>query len=187
MRLFTAMTLLALTAVAARGATGVKLGELQLAGTACQLAGVGPIEVIIDEGKLQIPASILAKKTASQSLIRATCNFSLPVELEAKTRLVLSDSSILGLVNLSKGSSSKVNIELFKAGSHGQILSQEDSAEIKKIRKNFELNQAGEVIVLNCGESGIIRGNASLLLQGTARATASIHLIELEAKVEVCE
>lgn len=187
MKTFTISSLLVLATLAAQGATGIKLGDLQLAGTACQLAGIGPIEVTIDEGKLQIPASIQAKKIPSQSLIRASCNFSLPVQLDPQYRLVLSDSSILGLVNLSKGTKAKISVGLFKAGGHGQVLEQEDSAETKKLRKNFELSQPGEVIVLNCGESGIIRGNASIVLQGTARATASIQLIELDAKVEACE
>ncbi len=185
MKLGIVIGLVALTAVAAKAQ--VQLGAIVLGGTACQLAGVGPIEAIIEEGKLSIPAAIMAKKTSAQTLTRGSCSFTLPVQVDAGYRLVLSDSSTLGLVNLSKGSRARVSVELFKAGERGQQLVLEETAIEQKIRRNFELNQSGTVIALGCGESTNIRGNASIMLQGSGRATASLQLIEMNAHVEACE
>jgi hypothetical protein len=179
--------LIALVLVATSAEAQVQLGAIQLGGTACQLSDVGPIPATLDGGKLQIPAAIMLKKEAARPMSRGTCAFSLPVQVDAGYRLVLSDSSTLGLVNLAKGTKARVSVELFKVGAHGQVLSLEESAVDGKIRKNFELKQAGEVLRTECGESTILRGNASVMLQGSARATSSIQLIEMGAVIEACE
>lgn len=162
----------------------VEIGELQVAGSACVNAFVAAPEEI---DSLALPLSIALKKNADQSLARGTCMFSLPLKVKDGYRLVLSDLDAEGVVNLRKGSKSRVDLEIFKAGSKGQVQTAQHDASNEKIREDILLSQSGEVLRFGCGESGILRGNASVLLQGSSRATASLVLIKLKAVVEACD
>ena len=162
------------------------LGELQLSGTACVTSGAGSQSLEIVDDKLEIPISLMAKKANGSGILRGTCAFSLPLQMAPGRRLVVSETSIPGLLNLAKGSSSRVSAEIFKVGDHGQVLTDMSSATAKKIKKSIELTQAGQVLLVDCGESTILRGNLSALIQGTGRATVSLGALELGAKVEVC-
>lgn len=162
----------------------VEVGQLQVAGTACVNTFVSAPD---DLQVLILPLSISLKKTADKALARGTCMISLPIKVKSGYRLVLSDLSAEGVVNLRKGSKSRVDLEIFKAGEKGQVQSALHDASNKRVREDIDLSQAGEVFSLGCGESGILRGNAAILLQGSARATASLFTIGLRAKVEACD
>jgi hypothetical protein len=181
------LALLVLVFLEASAKAQVELGPISMAGTACRLDDVGPIPATIENGLLQVPVAISLKKAPGEALKRGTCQFAIPVQVGAGQRLVLSQAVALGSVNLSKGTQAKVAIELFKAGSHGNIMTHESIAIEKKIKDQFQLSQEGEVIRLACGEATILRGNASILLRGDKRATSNLHLVEMEATVEDCE
>lgn len=162
----------------------IQLGELTLAGTACRL-GNDQFEVAIEDGRLQIPAASTLRKASNASLARGTCNFILPIQLEQGHRLVLKNLSAMGDLNLAKNTTSRVDLEIFAAGSQGDKLNATETAR-KKTRKTFTLKKQGEVLVTACGASLNLRGNSSLLLQNGGASNSALHLIEMDAEVETC-
>lgn len=178
---------LALLASAARAQEVIELGELKLGGTACLLPTGQEIPVSIDFDELVIPAVMAVKKDATQSLVRGTCSFALPLKLKSSHRLVLAAAKGSGTVNLAKGAQSQIRLEVFASGSKGEVLQSTELAEHKKLKKRISLESKQSVLVLGCGEAGILRGNASILVRGqSGRSTANIDQIRLMATLEEC-
>jgi hypothetical protein len=173
-----------MAAEAAQTTEGIQLGELTLAGNACRL-GSGQFDVSIEDGKLQIPAASVIRKASSASLARGTCNFILPLQLEPNYRLVLRNLSAMGDLNLAKNTTSRVDLEVFTAGSQGDKLTSTETAR-KKTRKTFTLKKLGDVLATACGASLNLRGNSSLLLQNGGTSNSALHLIEMDAEIEAC-
>lgn len=165
---------------------GVELGNVAIVGNGCYQ---GPVqsELQISSDKLEIPLSLMVKKEGASSLARGACSIALPIAVDSNHRLVLSDAKVIGRFNLAKGSGSTVNVEIFKAGEKG--FSQVSSAEAKdkRLRKDFVLEQQGEIFSLACGESAILRVNSSGILKGAARATTSLRDLELGFRLELCQ
>ncbi len=165
---------------------GVVLGNLAIAGNGCYQSPVQP-ELQLSSDKIEIPLSLMVKKESAASLARGACSLALPIEVDANHRLVLTEAKIVGRVNLAKGSSSLVSVEIFKAGEKG--VSQVASAEAKdkRLRKDIILEQSGEIFSLACGESAILRVNSSGILKGAARATTSLRGLEIGLRLEPCQ
>jgi hypothetical protein len=170
--------------MAAEATEGIQLGELTLAGTACRL-GNDQFDVSIEDGKLQIPAASVIRKASATSLARGTCNFILPLQLEPNYRLVLRNLSAMGDLNLAKNTTSRVDLEIFTAGTTGDKLQSVETAR-RKIRKTFTLKKQGVVLETACGASLNLRGNSSLLLQSGGSSNSALHLVEMDADVERC-
>jgi len=172
--------------LSAQAQSGIALGDLVLGGNACRLAGVGPIDVHVEHGILQIPAASLVKKAAGTTMARGTCNFSLPIRVADGYRLVIRDLEAVGEVNLARGTTAKTQLEIFGAGSQGDIAKRTDGSSLKAVRKTIRLRQDGDLLVSDCGGSLTLRGNSVVLLQGKSRGSAGLHLIELGVEVERC-
>ncbi len=165
---------------------GVVLGNLAIAGNGCYQSPVQP-ELQLSSDKIEIPLSLMVKKESAASLARGACSLALPIEVDANHRLILSDAKLVGRVNLAKGSSSIVNVEIFKAGEKGISQVASADAKEKRLRDGFVLEQSGEIFALACGESAILRVNSSGILKGKARATTSLRGLEMGLRLELCQ
>lgn len=182
------LILIGLTASAQAQSQIVRFGTLALGGNACRLGGVGPLHVSIEDGRLQIPAASLVQKVASDSLERGTCQFTVPVQLATGYRLVLKDLSVLGDLNLARGTASRIDVEVFEAGSTGPRLTDIDGSTSRKVRKSVFLRKEGVILVSDCGAALNLRGNSAVTLQGAGatRSSGALHLIEMSAEVQKC-
>lgn len=188
MEILKKVVILSLISLAAHAQNGIAFGKMKLGGTACSLSDIGPIDVTINHGTLQIPAISTLKKVAGDSLERGTCQFVVPVTLAPGYRLVLRDMAAWADLRLSRGTSARIDLEIFAAGSQGDRITLVESAPDRRIRKTVQLHQDGEVLVSACGESFNLRGNTSILMQGQSAVSshATLHLIEMTAEIERC-
>ena len=188
MQIMKRVLVLVFVALGAQAQSGISIGQLALGGNACRLGGAGPLDVTIENGKLQIPAASLVNKSAGSSLERGACAFTLPIQLAPGYRLILKDVAAMGDLNLARGATSRISLEVFAAGSQGDVLTATDGSPNRRVRKTLQLNQPGEVLATACGEALNLRGNSSTLLQGPTamNSPAALHLIEMSAEVEKC-
>lgn len=162
----------------------IAIGNISLVGSACASTLAAPK---IEEGKLLLPVGLNVKKTSSESLKRGTCNMALAVAVPARNRLIISNTSVVGMVNLKKGGASKVQVELFKAGEHGEILQAVHDATAKKLTEVVDLKSQGDMIATQCGEAITLRANMSAIIKGAARSTVRMDSIETDVRLEACE
>lgn len=183
MKVLFGIMMTSLFALTASAQSGVSLGRLSFGGSACQTQYSKPT---LRGGVLRVPLTTQVSKSSGTRLERGTCAFTLPVQVAPGYRLVLNDLSALGSVNLSKGTTSRADLEVFAAGDHGEVLTSVEGSQTKNVRKRIQLKQDGEVLVSACGASLNLRGNSSILLQGDARASANLQFVELAVEVERC-
>lgn len=161
---------------------GVEFGELKTAGNACFNLDSN---LTTEQGELE-PMNLRAKKAADQILLRGQCGFSLPVQLIPGFKLKVTKLEVAGIANLRKGSRGQLNLEIFKATQKGVIHQLNFDASEKRIREDFELSKDQELLTIGCGEAGLIRGQAAILLQGQNRATLSVDKLKLKFEIEKC-
>jgi hypothetical protein len=103
-------------------------------------------------------------------------------------RLVLKDLSVLGDLNLARGTASRIDVEVFEAGSTGPRLTNIDGSSTRKVRKAIQLRKEGAILISDCGAAFNLRGNSAVALQGasTTRSSGALHLIEMSAEVQKC-
>ena len=165
----------------------ITLGEITVGGTACFLNNAPPIPAEIQNDQLMIPIAAMVKKDVSKKLARGTCQFALPIQLAPDHKLIIEDATLLANINIANPSKSRIAVEVFKAGSVGPKLIDESESTARRIKKDISLTQQGVILESACGESLILRGNTSILLTGSARATARTDLLQLGARVVECK
>lgn len=173
-----------LFALSAQAQTGFSLGQLQVAGGACQDSQSKQVEV--SRNSLLIPLVSLVKKAKGDQEKRGACGFALPIQVARNHRLVIRDLSMKGKVDLSRGTHSVINLEIFEAGSRGEIHSREDGSNYRRVRKGIELRKDGNILVTECGAGLILRGNSHSHIQGESRASVVLHEVSLQVDVERC-
>lgn len=164
----------------------VEWGELSLSGSACTQSANGAIREV-QAGIYDVPVTLALNKALDKSLGRGTCMLALPVQVAAGYRLVLSDLSARASLNLRKGNRSRLDLEVFKAGLAGKVLTAQNDASKRRLLGSFGLSQVGDVVALDCGESGLLRANVSAVLQGSPRALISLDRVRIKARVEKCQ
>jgi hypothetical protein len=180
-----AVVIVASQSEAAEISDAIQLGEISLAGSACTQVGSGKIRQI-QAGVYDIPLTLAVAKDLNSGLERGTCAFALPVQVAQGYRLVISDVLAKASLNLRVGSKSRLDIEIFKAGTVTKPLTGTHEAVDKRIVGSYRLSRSGIVVATECGEGIILRGNASALLQGSARAQISLDALRLKARLEKC-
>lgn len=182
----------------------VEFGELVTGGNACfqrpqissslnQIDEVSSIDYIdsiprIEESVMIIPNSVLVKKLASEvGLKRGTCQFALPVSVDENHRIIVRSISQSGHMNLGAQSEVTIQTELFKTGDKGQVLKLTEQSQDKRISKSIEMIKDEQLLVSECGEKLILRGNTSILIKGQAnRSTARTDELVLAVSIEEC-
>lgn len=186
MKLLVKSMALLLIASTAHAQSQYKLGVVSFAGTSCQVDDGDSINASIQNGRLRIPLTTTIRKPSGESIERGTCQFSMPVQLPAGYRLVLSDLSVAGDLSLAAGARSRASAEIFQAGTQNEILESIDYASQSRLNKSILLRQNGEVLVSDCGAQMILRGNASLMLQGEGRSSGALYSMRMKARLESC-
>lgn len=180
---------LAALLVSTSALAAVHVGELSISGTGCRLPeNAEKATVVYDNGVIQIPTPMFAKKTAGEPLKRVSCNFVLPLEVAANEKLIVSQLMAPGFVNLGPGTRAQINLEIFKSGGRGEQLIFKEQAEDGRLRKPIFFEKEGVLFEGACGESINLRGNSSLMLtEGMKRSTASLDLVQLQLEVQSCK
>lgn len=173
-----------LLAFSAQAQSGISIGDGTVAGNACKSVNV--VETGGTEDTLQISLRAWTYKSSSAELERGSCSFAVPIRVAKGHRLIIRDLVAFGKVDLSAGARSTHQLEIFAAGSQGEILKRVEGSSTKRVKKNIQLRRDGELLVTECGADINLRGNASILLQGNARASGGLSLIVLGVEVERC-
>jgi len=163
----------------------VQLGEIALAGSACTQVGSGKITQV-QAGVYDIPLTLAVAKDINSSLARGTCAFALPLQVAKGYRLVISEVGAKASLNLRVGSKSRLDIEVFRAGAVNKPLTGVHDASLKQIVGSYRLSRTGVVVRTACGEAINLRGNASALLQGAAKAQLSLDALRIRMRIEKC-
>ena len=174
-----------LLAFSAQAQSGIAIGEGTIAGDSCKDLYV--IETGGTEDTIQISLRSSVRKWTDKQLERGSCNFAIPIRVAKGHRLIIKDLVAFGKVDLSKGTTSKHNLEIFASGSQGEILKREEGSSTKRVRKNIQIRRDGNLLVTQCGADINLRGNSSILLQGDAKASAGLSLVVLGFEVEKCQ
>lgn len=167
-------------------AQAIVMGDLQRSGNGC-LAGRNDLE-FEEDGTLRLGIGLAVRKAAgSGSIARATCQVSLPIQVSAGHRLAIRQAQSAAGFNLAAGTQASVQLEVFQAGSRGELLTAEARSEGSRVRREVFLN-GQDLLVTGCGESMILRANASArILGGTGRSTASMRDARLDLTIEHCD
>ncbi len=183
----------------------VEFGEMVTGGNACfqrpqlssSLIQVNEDSIIesistfprIEESLMIVPNSILVKKLATESGIkRGTCQFALPISVAKDHRLIIRSISQSGHLNLGANSVAMIQTEIFKAGDKGQVLKLDEKSAERRVSKSFEMINEEQLLVSECGEKFILRGNTSILIKGQAnRSTTRTDELVLAISVEECQ
>jgi hypothetical protein len=181
---------LLLVAVAAQAEERLEVGELTLAGSACDFANVAgeAPKVQIDQGFIQIPASTEVRKIIIESRVNGTCSFSLPLHVPKGQKLVVSQLLAPGSVDLSQGTRGQMTLEIFKSGDRGEQLIYEEKAEAGRLRKTILFEKERALFESACGEGFSLRGKTSIFLaDGLRRSSMSLDFLQFKMELRKCE
>lgn len=99
----------------------------------------------------------------SKSTEYKTCAISIPVKVPAAKRVVISLIDLGGELNLIAGTSARLSVEAFLAGTQQKVQEKKLGATINQ--QNTFLMRKSDVLKSNCGGTDIMRINSNLLAQ----------------------
>lgn len=183
MKLLLMTTALVLATVMANAAT---FGTLQIAGQGCSNK-TSELKLISEaESLYAIPLNLYIKKESGVSLDRKACTASLPVTLANDEKLVIENTSQKVNTRVHPGGTAKAQLEVFFAGSKGEVLKAESVAADKYVSSRHHLSQEGVVTESSCGGELIVRANASGVGMGSAKVSIYHDDLKLNLKVVKC-
>lgn len=163
----------------------VALGQLETAGTACFNWDESP--VLMTRQQILIPVRTFVKRAEGSRVVRGSCQFALPLTVPADHRLVIRSIGLTHLVNLSAGTQSKAQLEVFYPGSEGPKLDLVEQATDKRFA-NLTQAQIQTELVTECGAQVTLRGNSNILLiGGEGHSTAKLDGVQIEYELAPCE
>lgn len=184
---FRSLLLAAGLVCSAMTAYSMEMGEVSIAGNICQNP-VGTHKVVsgADPDSFVIPLGVYLKKDNTAGLARGACTFAVPLKAEANKRIVVRAArQFYSLRTYQDVSKAKIDVELFKAGSRGPLLSAEIPGS-EGLSKTHGFLVADDVIVSGCGESLNLRGNLSAMIVGTGKARVFAKDLQLHIVEEIC-
>lgn len=161
--LFIFMTLIS-TSVVQASHNKVVLGDVTLGGS-CKDS---PVSTRIDRrtGHFVIaPANYVAVIENGASLARKTCQFALPFEGQSNRAVRLRLPKVKGVVALDQGSKAEIHYEIFFAGLIGEKTNLKFYSNGNITETEFDETSSTQEVIYECGKSGIIRGNSSIIVQ----------------------
>ncbi len=142
----------------------VVLGDVTLGGS-CKDS---PVSTRIDRntGHFVIaPADYVAVIENGASVARKTCQFILPFEGQPNRAVRLRLPKVKGVVALDEGSTAKIHYEIFFAGLIGEKTDLNFSSNGTITETEFDETSSVQEVIFECGKSGLIRGNSSIVVQ----------------------
>jgi len=154
-------------------ARALSLGDIEIAGSACE-AAVGTHELSeVSKGRYVIPVGLYLKKDENNSIARGSCVFALNLKAAVGKKILVSNSYQLASLRASPSqTTARMDLEIFKSGSQGvkQTLKAEAIDRVAKVNKS--LGQQKSLVETDCGGSAILRGNLTATLMGKGKASA---------------
>ncbi len=159
-----------------------ELGSITFAGEGCTTQS----HKIDKNGVYLINAkSFIVSTRGEQAVQRKACTFALNYTVKKNEALRISKPFIAGVSRLTDDSTAQINYELFFAGSQGKPLKLSLEGATSRVGKNFKLSDKNQNYISECGKAGIIRGNASLVINRNASNEISMAMIkELGLKID---
>lgn len=189
MKLVSVLNIGLLTILTSTSLYAAELGQLTLGGDGCTVA-TGAQDLIPISGKpgrYQIPAQVAAAKKNAPSLLRNSCNFSLPVQVNKHEKLQVLDVTQAVNLKASKGTTVKTSLEIFLAGQVGNPLTAEAKGVSGTAKVSQTLRADGVVAESECGADSIIRGNLNAVILGSAKGTALTSRLQLTIRTVSCQ
>lgn len=168
--------------------TVLELGQAQVS-QGCEMK---PSKVSLKKGKISIPIRLsveLESESGEASVARKNCAVSVPLEIPANRALVIDGVDVDQSQALTVGTSSKLQVEVFKAGLQNQPLVIDNNAVKKNLIAKSTVTQKTSVL-FGCGESGLLRVNASALLRTvkeSSQSAARLSNLKISTKLIPCE
>ncbi len=163
------------------------LGQAQLS-AGC---GIKPSQVVLGSSEIRIPMKLAVNLNAHASeevVARKNCAVSIPVELDQDQGLQIEGVSLEQTQYLTVGTSSKLQVEVFKAGTENAPLKIVNKATSKSLISKSKIQHKTSV-VFGCGQSGILRINSVALLEannGYSASSAKMTNLRLKTKLVRC-
>jgi hypothetical protein len=175
--LFATLTLVTLS-VAQASHKSVTLGPVQLGGS-CKDSPVSTRTNRSTGHFIVAPENYVAVIEGNSTLARKTCQFSIPFEGKPNRAVRLRLPKVMGAVALDQGSTADLNYVIFFAGLIGEktILSYTGQENI--LETEFNETSTTQEVVYECGKSGIIRGNSSILVRN-ANPSSHVALAQIQ-------
>lgn len=186
--LFTGLVFSALT-VQANQRT-VKLGSISVAGSGCPQDTVSTTTDRATGHFMVVPENFSAIIDNGASVARKSCNFAVSFEGTANRAVRITLPRIKGAVALDQNATAEINYEVFFAGQRGERNVLSFSGTERILERNFDEINHDEELLFACGQSGIIRGNASILVNsgsaGTEVAVANVQKMGIKVDSVPC-
>jgi len=166
-----------------QNAFAMELKELSISGTGCEKQNINQIKPIKgDDYKFPFIFSI-SKQDVSQ-LERKACLLALPVKLNKKEKLQVSNINQNVTLNAFGGAHVKLSLTVTAPGQSG---SKPLEVEVKNPTSlDQDLKQDGIIFETKCGADAIVRANINAFIQGPGTASASAGDLFLTLKSVPC-
>ncbi len=151
-----------------------------------------PSKISLKKGVIQLPIRLsvaLESEAGEVSVARKNCVVSIPLETPANRALVIDGVEVDQSQTLTVGTSSLLQVEVFKAGLQNQPLVIDNHAVKKNLISKSTVTQKTSVL-FGCGQGGVLRVNASALLrtvQESSRSAARLSNLKISTKLIPCE
>lgn len=110
------------------------------------------------------PTDYIAVIENGATLARKTCNFAIAFKGRAERAIRLRLPKVKGTVALDQGSTAEIQFEIFFAGLMGEKTNLKFTGDNNIAEQDFDETSSTQEMIYECGKSGIIRGNSSILL-----------------------
>lgn len=167
------LTALALVALSTLSAQAFETGGLDIVGTNC-LVPNGSHELIPQEGnenRFGFNTEFYLKKDAATKLARGSCSFSLVVTAKKGHKVLVANAYQTVSLRAADQARAMINLEVFKAGSRNEVISESLNAEGRSAKKNAALQKGDLAAITECSGSIILRGNLSASVIGAGKAS----------------
>lgn len=168
-------------------AKAAELGAVEIAGNACEVA-VGTHELLaVNDHRFVIPTGLYLKKDEDKSIARGQCTFALTLQASPGKKIIVSNShQLVSLRAYPSGTKVQMNLEIFKAGSRGSVLTAIAQAADQVAKTNQSLESSDSLVETECGGSAILRGNLSATALGAGKARAFARPLYLDITEVTC-
>lgn len=117
------------------------------------------------------PADYVAIIENGASIARKTCSFAMTFEGQENRAVRLRLPKVKGAVALDQGALAEIQFEIFFAGLIGEKTNLKFSGGNGIAEQDFDETGSSQEVIYECGKSGIIRGNSSILVRNNNPAS----------------
>lgn len=166
-----------------QNAFAMELKELTISGTGCEKQSLNQLKPI-QGSEYKFPFIFSISKQDGSQLERKACLFALPVKLNKKEKLQVSNISQNITLNAFGGAHVKLSLTVTTPG-------QTDMKPLEVEVKNptsldQDLKRDGVIFETKCGVDAIVRANINAFIQGPGTASASAGDLSLTLKSVPC-